>query len=120
MKNILVVDDSVSIRELVGLTLESAGYNVDKAVDGAEAIKLLDGREINLVITDLNMPNMDGIQVIQEVRKKEGYATIPILMLTTESQGVKKEQAKAAGATGWILKPFAQEKLLDVVRKVVR
>ena len=120
MKTILIVDDSESIRELVGLTLESAGYKVDKGVDGADAFRLLDGREISLVITDLNMPNMDGIQLILEIRKHEGYATIPILMLTTESQAIKKEEAKAAGATGWIVKPFVQEKLLEVVKKVIR
>lgn len=120
MKNILIVDDSESIRELVGLTLESAGYKVHKGSDGLEAIQLLDGREINLVITDLNMPNMDGIQLIREIRKKNGYATIPILLLTTESQASKKEEAKSAGATGWIVKPFVQEKLLEVVKKVIR
>lgn len=119
-KNILIVDDSESIRELVGLTLESSGYKVDKGVDGLDALKFLDGREINLVITDLNMPNMDGIQFISEVRKREGYSTIPILMLTTESLQSKKEEAKAAGATGWIVKPFVQEKLLEVIKKVMR
>ena len=120
MKNILIVDDSESIRELVSLTLESAGYKVDKGSDGIEAVQLLDGREISLVITDLNMPNMDGIQLIREIRKKDHYSTIPILMLTTESQQVKKDEAKAAGATGWIVKPFVQEKLLEVVKKVIR
>jgi two-component system, chemotaxis family, chemotaxis protein CheY len=119
-KHILIVDDSESIRELVSLTLESSGYTVDKGTDGADALKLLDGREINLVITDLNMPNMDGIQFIREVRSREGYSSIPILMLTTESQQVKKEEAKAAGATGWIVKPFVQEKLIEVVKKVIR
>ncbi len=120
MKSILIVDDSESIRELVGTTLEGAGYTVNKGVDGAEAYGLLDGRNIDLVITDLNMPKMDGIQLIREIRKKEGYNTIPILMLTTESQLSKKEEAKAAGATGWIVKPFVQEKLLEVVKKVIR
>ena len=120
MKNILIVDDSESIRELVSLTLVAAGYKVDKGSDGLEAIKLLDGREINLVITDLNMPNMDGIQLIREIRKKNEYATIPILLLTTESQASKKEEAKSAGATGWIVKPFVQEKLLEVVKKIIR
>jgi two-component system, chemotaxis family, chemotaxis protein CheY len=119
-KKILIVDDSESIRELVCLTLESAGYSVDKGIDGIDALKLLDGREVNLIITDLNMPNMDGIQFIREVRKLGQYATIPILLLTTESQQAKKEEAKAAGATGWIVKPFVQEKLLEVIKKVVR
>lgn len=119
-KNILIVDDSPSIRELVNLTLESAGYSVEKAIDGVDALKLLDGRVFNLIITDLNMPNMDGIQFIREVRATTDYATIPILLLTTESQQAKKEEAKAAGATGWIVKPFVQEKLLEVVKKVIR
>lgn len=119
-KKILIVDDSESIRELVSLTLESAGYVVDKAIDGIDGLKLLDGREVSLIITDLNMPNMDGIQFILEVRKLGQYATIPILLLTTESQQAKKEEAKAAGATGWIVKPFVQEKLLEIIKKVVR
>jgi two-component system, chemotaxis family, chemotaxis protein CheY len=119
-KHILIVDDSESIRELVGFTLESAGYGVEKGSDGADALRLLDGRDLDLVITDLNMPNMDGIQFIREVRRTEGYETIPILVLTTESQQGPKEEAKAAGATGWIVKPFVQDKLLETVRKVIR
>ncbi len=119
-QHILIVDDSESIRELVAYTLESSGYNVVKGSDGVEALEKLNGSEFNLVITDLNMPNMDGIQLIQEVRKKEGYSTIPILMLTTESQQSKKEEAKAAGATGWIVKPFVPEKLLEVIKKIIR
>ena len=119
-KSILVVDDSESIRELVGLTLESAGHTVTKGVDGIDALRLLDGREVNLVITDLNMPQMDGISLIREIRKLESYSTIPVLVLTTESQAAKKEEAKAAGATGWIVKPFVADKLLEVVKKVIR
>jgi two-component system chemotaxis response regulator CheY len=119
-KNILIVDDTESIRELVGLTLETAGYTVFKGFDGRDALQLLDGREIHLIITDLNMPNMDGIEYLKEVRKKENYSTIPVLVLTTESQQQKKEEAKAAGATGWILKPFVPEKLLETVKKVIR
>lgn len=119
-KNIIVIDDSESIRELVGLTLENAGHKVEKGVDGKDAMRLFDGREVNLVITDLNMPHMDGISVIKEVRKMDGYNTVPILVLTTESQTSKKEEAKAAGATGWIVKPFVADKLLEVVKKVIR
>jgi two-component system, chemotaxis family, chemotaxis protein CheY len=119
-KNILIVDDSESIRELVSLTLEALGYTVEKGVDGVDALRFLDGRVVNLIITDLNMPNMDGIQFIREVRKTAAYSTIPILLLTTESQQAKKEEAKAAGATGWIVKPFVQAKLLEVVKKVIR
>lgn len=119
-KNILIVDDSESIRELVGLTLEMAGYAVSKGCDGVDALSLLDGRELDLIITDLNMPNMDGIQYLKEVRKKAGYSNIPVLVLTTESQQSKKEEAKTAGATGWIVKPFVPEKLLEIVKKVIR
>ena len=119
-KNILIVDDSESIRELVALTLESSGYQVHKGVDGQDALKYFDGRTLDLVITDLNMPIMDGIELIREIRKKPEYATVPILMLTTESQAAKKDEAKAAGATGWIVKPFVQDKLLQVVKKVIR
>src|SRR6476620_4267823 len=117
-KSILIVDDSESIRELVGLTLESAGYVVCKGSDGREALSLLDGREIHLIITDLNMPNMDGIEYLREVRKSELYATTPVLVLTTESQQAKKDEAKVAGATGWIVKPFVPAKLLEIVKKV--
>jgi len=119
-KTIVVIDDSESIRELVGLTLENAGHSVAKGVDGQDAMQLFDGREINLVITDLNMPRMDGISVIREIRKMNAYSSIPILVLTTESQTAKKEEAKAVGATGWIVKPFVADKLLEVVKKVIR
>lgn len=119
-KNILIIDDSESIRELVGFTLEAAGYRVLKGVDGADAHKLMDGREIDLVITDLNMPNMDGIQFIRAVRSSAGYAAIPILMLTTESARSPMEEAIAAGVTGWIVKPFEPAALLMTVKKVVR
>jgi two-component system chemotaxis response regulator CheY len=119
-KNILIVDDSESIRELVGLTLESSGYCIVKGIDGKDAMRFLDGRELDLVITDLNMPVMDGIELIREIRKHQTYGTVPILMLTTESQAAKKDEAKVAGATGWIVKPFVQDKLLQVVKKVIR
>ena len=119
-KTIIVVDDSEGIRELVGITLEGIGYKVEKSVDGQDAMRLFDGREVHLIITDLNMPKKDGIQLIRDVRKMEGYSTVPILMLTTESQTSKKEEAKAAGATGWIVKPFVSDKLLEVVKKVIR
>jgi len=119
-KTISVIDDSESIRELVGLTLENAGYKVERGIDGQDAMRLFDGREVNLVVTDLNMPHKDGIQLIRDVRKMEGYSAVPILVLTTESQTIKKEEAKAAGATGWIVKPFVADKLLEVVKKVIR
>ncbi len=119
-KTILIVDDSESIRDVVSFTLENAGYKVLIGVDGVDALKYLNGAEIHLVITDFHMPNMDGISLIREIRAKENYKFVPILLLTTESQTAKKEEAKAAGATGWIVKPFVQDKLLAVVQKLIR
>lgn len=119
-QTILIVDDSASIRELVKMTLEQSGYQVLVGTDGQDALKFLDGRIVNLILTDLHMPNLDGISFIKEVRKRENYKFIPILFLTTESQVDKKQEAKAAGATGWLVKPFVQEKLLAAVRKVMR
>ncbi len=120
-KNILIVDDSESIREVVGLALRSEGYNVTVGVDGADGLRLLlETPNINLIVSDLNMPNMDGIQFLKEVRKIDKYKYLPILILTTESQEQKKMEAKNAGATGWIIKPFVKEKLLAVVKKVIR
>lgn len=119
-KSILIVDDSDSIREVVSFTLESAGHQVMKAVDGQDALKFLNGTNIDLIITDLHMPNMDGIELIRAVRADDKYKFTPILFLTTESQTDKKLQAKEAGATGWIVKPFVPEKLLAAISKVVR
>ena len=119
-KHILIADDSESIRELVKMTLEGSGYKVTVGVDGQEALDKLTGQELQLIITDLHMPKLDGISLIREVRKKEQYKHVPILLLTTESQASKKQDAKQAGATGWIVKPFVPEKLLAVVKKVIR
>ncbi|MFN9501779.1 MAG: response regulator [Chryseotalea sp.] len=117
---VLVVDDSESIRELLAITLEGAGYQVIKSTDGKDALQKLTDQTVNLVITDLNMPKVDGIELVKNIRKQGEYAGLPILLLTTESQVNKKEEAKLAGATGWIIKPFAQDKLLAVVQKVMR
>lgn len=117
---ILIIDDSDSIREVVGFTLENAGHEVIKAVDGKDALRFFDGQKFDLVITDLHMPNMNGIELIREVRALNDYKFVPILFLTTESQTAKKMEAKEAGATGWIVKPFAPEKLLEAINKVVR
>ena len=119
-KNILIVDDSESIREVVNFTLEKEGYQVKIGENGKDAIKYLDGRPIDLVITDLYMPEMDGIELIKEIRQKQEYQGVPILFLTTESQMEKKQEAKNAGATGWIVKPFVPAKLLAAVKKVMR
>ena len=117
---VLVVDDSESIRELVSITLESAGYKVHKSSDGVEGLDHLANSEVDLVITDLNMPNMDGITFLKEIRKDDNKVGMPVLLLTTESQISKKDEARKAGATGWIVKPFAQDRLLAVVKKVLR
>jgi two-component system, chemotaxis family, chemotaxis protein CheY len=119
-KTILIVDDSESIREVVNFTLENEGYEVLIGVDGKDALKYLDGRKIDLMITDLHMPEMDGIELIKEVRISNDYQRIPILFLTTESQAAKKLEAKDAGATGWIIKPFVPAKLLEAINKVLR
>jgi len=120
-KTILIVDDSESIREVVHFTLENAGYNVLVGIDGKDALKFFDGsNQIDLLITDLYMPNMDGIELIKAVRMNEYYKRIPILFLTTESQREKKMEAKDAGATGWIIKPFVPAKLLSALNKVLR
>lgn len=117
-KTILTVDDSSSVRQMVKFTLSDAGYNVIEAVDGNDALrKLTNG--VSLVITDLNKPNLDGIQLIRKVRANPLYKGIPIIMLTTESLDSRKQEGKAAGATGWIVKPFATQQLLAVVKRVL-
>lgn len=118
-KMILAVDDSVSIRQMLSFTLKNAGYEVIEASDGNEAISKLNLYQISLIITDLNMPNLDGIGLIKQVRKSPAHKFIPVLMLTTESHDEKKAEGKAAGATGWIVKPFKPEQLLAVIKKVI-
>lgn len=116
----MTVDDSPSVRQLVGLTLRKAGYLVLEAANGAEACAKLELQPVNLVITDLNMPTMDGIELIKRVRTMVSQRFTPVLFLTTESQAEKKNAARAAGATGWIVKPFTPDQLTSVVAKVVR
>ena len=119
-KVIMTVDDSTSVRQMVGFTLRRAGFEVIEAVDGVDAISQLDNAKIDMMIADLNMPNMDGIELIKRVRTKPQYKFIPIVMLTTESQEDKKQAGKAAGATGWIVKPFKPDQLIAVIKKVLR
>jgi len=119
MKTVMTVDDSASVRQMVAFTLKSAGYAVIEAVDGKDALSKLKGT-VDMVVTDLNMPNMDGISLIKAIRAQAAYKFIPIVMLTTESQAGKKQEGKDAGATGWIVKPFKPEQLLAVVQKVLR
>ncbi|MTJ81852.1 MAG: response regulator [Telmatospirillum sp.] len=118
-KTILSVDDSASMRLLVKMTLSGAGYDVVEAVDGVDALAKARAGGIHMVLTDLNMPNMDGLALIRELRGMPAYKGVPIVFLTTESDLGKKGEAKAAGATGWIVKPFQQDQLLGVVRKVL-
>lgn len=117
-KVILTVDDSASVRQMVKFTLCDAGYEVIEAVDGKDALAKL-RRPVNLVITDLNMPNLDGIGLIRSVRANPAYRGLPVIMLTTESQQSRKNEGKAAGATGWIVKPFTAQQILAVVKRVL-
>ncbi len=119
-KKILFVDDSGSIRTLVRMILENAGYEVIAGEDGTDALPHLNGQHIDLVITDLHMPKMNGLELIKEIRKRQEYKYVPILFLTTETKPELKQEAKAAGATGWITKPFDKEKLLKIIKKVIR
>ncbi len=116
---IMTVDDSASVRQMVSFALRNAGYTVVEAQDGKDALDKLDS-SVGMIITDLNMPRMDGIQLIKAVRGGAGNRFMPIIMLTTESQASKKAEGKAAGATGWIVKPFKPEQLLAVVKKVFK
>lgn len=118
-KRIMTVDDSASIRQMVSFTLKGAGYEAVEAVDGKDALAKLNETTVHMVIADLNMPNLDGIGLIREVRANPSYKFIPIVMLTTESQDSKKQEGKQAGATGWIVKPFKPEQLLAVIKKVI-
>jgi len=120
MKRVLAVDDSSSVRQMVNFTLRNAGYEVMEAVDGKDGLAKAGGGKFDLIITDLNMPNVDGIQMIAAVRKLPAYTFVPILMLTTESQAEKKDAGRKAGATGWIVKPFNAEQLITVVQKLVK
>jgi two-component system chemotaxis response regulator CheY len=117
---LLIVDDSASMRQMVTFTLQDAGYEVIAAGNGREALGKLDGAKLSMVITDLNMPEMDGIELIRQLRGKPGYKFIPIVMLTTESQDAKKQAGKQAGASGWMVKPFKPEQLVDTVRRFVK
>jgi two-component system chemotaxis response regulator CheY len=120
VKTILTVDDSASLRQMLGVVLRGGGYDVVEAVDGMDALSKLTGQDLNLVLTDINMPKMDGLEFTRQLRAMPQYKFIPIVLLTTESQADKKLQGKAAGATAWIIKPFDPDQLLAVVKKVMR
>ena len=117
-KRVMAVDDSQTMRDMISFTLRNAGFDVDVAVDGKDAIDKLSGAAPDLIITDINMPNMDGISLVKNLRADSRFSTTPILILTTESDTNRKNEGRAAGATGWIVKPFDPEKLLQVVNKV--
>ncbi|MDT8441869.1 MAG: response regulator [Desulfuromonadales bacterium] len=117
-KRVLTVDDSATVRQVLSMTLSEAGYNVTEADNGANALQSFDNDCFDLVVTDLNMPRMDGIDLIRQIRSRAGTRFLPIIMLTTESQPERKQEGKKAGASGWITKPFRPEQLLAVVRMI--
>lgn len=118
-KTIMIVDDSASVRQVVSIALKGAGYDVLEGNDGADALAKLTGQKVHLMISDVNMPNMDGITFVKEVKKKAEYKFTPIIMLTTESQEGKKQEGQAAGAKAWIVKPFQPDQLLNAVSKLI-
>ena len=118
-KSVLVVDDSVAIRQMVEFTLKKASYQVTTAGNGKEALELCKGRKFDFVLTDQNMPIMDGLTLIKSLRTLSAYAKTPIVVLTTEASDAMKAQGRAAGATGWMVKPFDPNKLLDIAARVL-
>jgi two-component system chemotaxis response regulator CheY len=120
VKTIMTVDDSATLRQMVVFVLRGGGYQVVEAVDGLDALSKLEGQELHLILTDINMPKMDGLEFIRQLRAMTDYKFVPIILLTTESHPEKKREGKAAGATGWIVKPFNPDQLLAVVKKVMR
>ena len=120
MHSILAVDDSASMRQMVSFTLKNAGYNVVEAVDGQDALEKSGSRDFDLVLTDQNMPRLDGIGLTKKLRDNPKFRSTPILILTTESSEQMKQAGRSAGATGWLVKPFDPSKLIEVIRKVVR
>jgi two-component system chemotaxis response regulator CheY len=120
VKTILTVDDSTSLRQMVGFVLRGDGYEVVEAVDGEDALSKLSGRDMHLILSDVNMPKMGGLELTRKLRAIPQYKFVPIILLTTESDPAKKQEGKAAGATAWIVKPFQPDQLLAVIKKVVR
>jgi len=118
-KNILVVDDSATLRQVISMALTGAGYSVVEACDGMDALNKLDGQKIHLIISDVNMPKMDGISLVKAVKQMPNYKFTPIIMLTTESEEAKKKEGQAAGAKAWVVKPFQPSQMLSAVSKLV-
>jgi two-component system chemotaxis response regulator CheY len=119
VRSILAVDDSASMRQMVSFTLRSSGYEVIEAIDGQDALDKIGDRHVDLVLTDQNMPRMDGLTLVRQLRGQERFRSTPILVLTTESSDEMKQAGRAAGATGWMVKPFDPARLLEVIGKVL-
>ncbi len=117
-KTVLIVDDSASLRQVVSIALKGAGYTVLEGKDGLDALSKLKGQKVHLIISDVNMPNMDGISFVKAVKQLVAYRFTPIMMLTTESEEAKKREGQAAGARAWVVKPFQPEHLLGAVQKL--
>lgn len=118
-KTIMVIDDSASIRQVVNLTLKKAGYEVVEACDGQDALNKLPAQKLNLIVCDVNMPNMDGITFLKSLKSAPSHKFTPVIMLTTESQESKKQEGKMAGAKAWVVKPFKPEQMLEAVSKLI-
>jgi two-component system chemotaxis response regulator CheY len=119
MRTILAADDSATMRQMIGFCLKQSGYSVVEATDGIDALQKLRTQKADLVITDLHMPRLDGIELIKQIRALPAYRFTPILMLTTDASGERKAEGQAAGATGWIIKPFEPEQLIKVIKRVL-
>jgi len=118
-KTIMIVDDSATLRQVVGIALKGAGYDVLEACDGKDALTKLDGRKIHLIVCDVNMPNMDGISFVKQMKTMAAYKFTPVIMLTTEAGEGKKQEGQAAGARAWVVKPFQPAQMLDAVSKLI-
>lgn len=118
-KTILIVDDSASLRQIVAIALKGAGYEVIEAGDGNEGLEKLQGQKVNLIVSDVNMPNMDGLTMVSQIKQDPGYKFTPVIMLTTESQDDMKQKGKEIGVKAWMVKPFKPEQMLDAVSKLV-
>lgn len=118
-KTILIVDDSDSLREVVGIALKNAGYDVIEGADGQEGLNQLDGKKVHLIISDVNMPNMNGIEMVKKIKEMGEYKFTPIIMLTTESGDDLKDEGRSAGVKAWMVKPFKPEQMLDAVSKLI-
>lgn len=118
-KTIMIVDDSASLRQVVSIALKSSGYDVIESTDGKDALAKLTGRKVHLIISDVNMPNMDGISFVKALKQDPQHRFTPVIMLTTEAEAAKKAEGQAAGAKAWVVKPFQPAQMLDAVKKLI-